>query len=80
MFLVFLATSKNCGETSEEATSESDGSFRFRGLKPKCDYVITFVSGETIERIEPEQVEVTMTEADFKLEKRIVAMRYLFFF
>jgi len=69
------ATSKNCGDISEEATSESDGSFRFRGLKPKCNYVITFLSGESIEKIIPSQVEVTMTEADFKLDNRIVAMR-----
>ena len=55
--MLFSATSKNCGDISEEATSESDGSFRFRGLKPKCNYVITFLSGESIEKIIPSQVE-----------------------
>ena len=69
------ATSKSCGDISEEATSESDGSFRFRGLKPKCEYTISFYHGESIEKLIPKEVKVTMGESDYKLDKPIVAMR-----
>ena len=69
------AVSKSCGDIFEEATSESDGTFRFRGLKPKCEYLITFMHGESIEKLIPKEVKVIMKEEDFKLPKPIVAMR-----
>lgn len=70
------ATSKTCpNESNEEATSEQDGSLRFRGLKPGCEYVITLLHGDNIEKIIPAQVKVVMTEKDINLEKPIVAMR-----
>ncbi len=69
------ATSKDCGDISEEAMSESDGTFRFRGLKPKCEYTIALHHGENIERIYPTEVKVKMDESDHKLTKPIVAIR-----
>ena len=68
------AHSKIC-DSNEEATSETDGSIRFRGLKPGCEYVISLLHGENIERLIPETTTVKMTENDVKLERNIVSMR-----
>ena len=68
------AQSKAC-ESTEEATSENDGSIRFRGLKPGCEYVISLLHGDNIERLIPETTKVMMTEADVKLTDNIVTMR-----
>lgn len=68
------AQSKAC-ESTEEATSEADGSIRFRGLKPGCEYVISLLHGDNIERLIPETTKVLMGEADVKLTDNIVTMR-----
>ena len=53
----------------------ADGTFRFRGLTPKCQYSIQLLHGDSIEKLIPSEVSVTMREADHNLEKPIVAMR-----
>ena len=67
------AHSKDC-DSNEEATSETDGSIRFRGLKPGCEYVISLLHGENIERLIPETTSVKMTEKDVEMSN-IVSMR-----
>lgn len=73
--ITLRALSKDCNDLNEETISESDGTFRFRGLKPKCEYSITLLHGESIEKLIPKEVKVKMTEKDYTLEKSIVAMR-----
>jgi hypothetical protein len=72
--IILKATSKACDST-EDANSEADGLFRFRGLKPKCEYTITLLKGDSIEKLIPNEVKVKMTETDHTLGKAIVAMR-----
>ncbi len=74
--IALKATSSKGDGHSEDALSEPDGTFRFRGLKPKLEYTITLVkTNKEIEKIIPSEVKVTMTEKDHKMKKAIVAMR-----
>lgn len=51
----------NCSQYSEEATSESNGQFRIRGLQPFCSYEMklkgSFDDKEIIERSTPESIQ-----------------------
>ncbi|XP_017778651.1 PREDICTED: nodal modulator 1 [Nicrophorus vespilloides] len=58
----------NCSQYSEEATSESNGYFRIRGLIPYCSYEIKVKGGvdekDTIERSTPASYEVASITSD----------------
>ena len=60
--------SKNseCQDHSEEATSEANGEFRFRGLKPGCEYVIALQEGtkNDIEKLIPKETLIVMQKKD----------------
>ena len=74
--ITLRASTTKCSEsTTEEAITESDGTFRFRGLTPKCDYSIKLLHGESVEKLIPSEVTVSMTESDHTLAKPLVAMR-----
>lgn len=51
----------NCTQYSEEATSESTGQFRIRGLQPYCSYEMrlkgSFDDKEVIERSTPDFIQ-----------------------
>ena len=71
--------SKNseCQDHSEEATSEANGEFRFRGLKPGCEYVIALQEGtkNDIEKLIPKETLIVMQKKDTHVPNPIVAMR-----
>jgi len=74
--ITLRATTTNCADgASEEAVTEVDGGFRFRGLTPKCEYTLKLLHGENIEKLLPNESVITMAQADHTLPKPIVAMR-----
>ncbi len=61
---------------TEDALTEPDGTFRFRGLKPQHEYTITHVkTSKEIENLMPSEIKVAMVETDHKLKKPIVTRR-----
>ena len=66
-----------CQEHSEEATSEPNGEFRFRGLKPGCQYMIALQEGikNDIEKLMPKETLITMQKKDTHVPNPIVVMR-----
>ena len=67
----------DCQEHTEEATSEANGEFRFRGLKPGCEYVIGLQEGikNDIEKLMPKETLVMMQKKDTHVPNPLVAMR-----
>ena len=66
-----------CQGHSEEATSELNGEFRFRGLKPGCEYSIGLREGvkNDIEKLMPKETSVIMQKKDMHVPNPIVALR-----
>ncbi|XP_026483060.1 LOW QUALITY PROTEIN: nodal modulator 1-like, partial [Ctenocephalides felis] len=65
-----------CSQYSEEATTETSGIFRIRGLQPKCTYVLKVKSGngfnKHIDRWTPREIEVQVLDKDIEGLKIIV--------
>ena len=68
---------ETCVGLTEEATSESKGEFRFRGLVPGCHYSIGLREGSStdIEKLIPKDTTITMTDQDMTVPNSIVAFR-----
>ena len=66
-----------CKGHSEEATSELNGEFRFRGLKPGCEYTIGLQEGvkSDIEKLMPKETLIAMEKKDMHVPNPIVALR-----
>lgn len=71
------AKKSECQDHSEEATSEANGEFRFRGLKPDCEYIIALQEGvkNDIEKLIPKETKILMQKKDTHVPNPIVAMR-----
>ena len=69
--------SEKCAGLAEEATSESRGEFRFRGLVPGCQYSIGLREGSStdIEKLIPRDTLILMEAKDMKVASSIVAFR-----
>ncbi|UYV83027.1 hypothetical protein LAZ67_22001818 [Cordylochernes scorpioides] len=66
----------NCSQYQEEAISETDGSFRIRGLIPYCQYLLRTVPGsnQQVERSVPPQLLLQVTNGDLT-DQRLIIMR-----
>lgn len=62
--IVIASGLSNCSHFSEEATSESNGQFRIRGLQPYCSYNVKVKSGledrRPIERSTPSSINISV--------------------
>ncbi|XP_063218768.1 BOS complex subunit NOMO3 [Bacillus rossius redtenbacheri] len=58
----------NCSLFQEESTTETNGHFRIRGLKPNCAYVVRMKQGrevnQHVQRVTPKSVTVTALDGD----------------
>ena len=72
-----LHAPRECEGHSEEATSEPNGEFRFRGLKPGCEYFIGLQNEikNDIEKLIPTVTFIEMKKKDAHVPNPIVAMR-----
>ncbi|OWF46756.1 nodal modulator 1-like [Mizuhopecten yessoensis] len=65
-----------CGSFQEESKTEPDGSYRIRGLQPKCTYTIHLKSdvNRHIERAAPKSQQITVVDSDFT-DVSVIAFR-----
>ncbi|KAG8188601.1 hypothetical protein JTE90_005956 [Oedothorax gibbosus] len=68
-----------CNQYQEEATSEQEGTFRIRGLQPKCEYILRLKPGaevnQHIERSTPKEFQFKVKEGDIT-GVRLIVFRY----
>lgn len=57
-----------CAQHQEEASTESNGQYRIRGLQPGCDYTLRIKQGahQNVERTMPTEKRVSISQADIK--------------
>ncbi|CAJ0941993.1 unnamed protein product, partial [Mesorhabditis belari] len=70
------ALSSTCDQHQSEATTQRDGTFRIRGLKPNCEYIVSIKGGEDgrpAPHCFPSQFKVSMTEQHVDELEMIVA-------
>jgi len=61
-----------CSQYEEEATSETNGQFRLRGLKPQCEYIIQMRTGDGVNK----NIQRTLPSSQFvKMENEDVTGR-----
>ncbi|XP_048249948.1 nodal modulator 1-like [Haliotis rufescens] len=68
-----------CSGYQEESKTEQDGTYRIRGLEPKCDYVLRLKGGEVnthIERTAPKSRVLKVDSKDFQ-DVNVIAFRHL---
>lgn len=68
--IVETVAEEPCEPHQEEATTESNGNYRIRGLQPKCEYTLRVKAGvensAAVDRTIPQHQRVTVQEQDIK--------------